>query len=132
MRVAFVIDNLGLVNAFADRLVELPLVSWCTIGQSISDDHDGLPVRRYACNALDTALADHLLGLSRWYARDVVETAAYYASGGVRGWSREQRLAFAAARCGAETAALALLARNHLSEMAFDALCAPFERYLLH
>ena len=117
---------LGCVNAFADQLVALPLSTWLAIGETIASDRDGLPVRRNAWDTVDTAIADHGLGISAWYVRDTVDTAAFLVSRGTSQWSGRERRVFAAAHGGAEAAALALLARVHLSADVLNILLAPF------
>ena len=117
---------LGGVNAFADQLVDLPLSTWLAIGESIAADRDGLAVRRNAWHAVETAIGDHGLGVSAWYVRDTVETAAFLVSRGTWQWSGHERRVFAAAHGGAESAALALLARAHLSADVLSVLLAPF------
>ena len=118
---------LEIVNAFVDLLAGLPVAAWLDIGRSIASDREGLPVRRDAWNQLDATIADQRLGLSAWYVRDAVETAAFLASGCMSRWTAEERRMFAAAQRAAETAALALLARVHLPAETLGILCAPFE-----
>lgn len=123
------VPALETVNAFVDLLVGLPLAAWLDIGRSISSDREGLRARRDAWDQLDTTITAQRLGLSAWYVRDAVETAAFLASRCTPRWSAEERRMFAAAHGAAETAALALLARVHLSAETLGILCAPFESY---
>ena len=125
-------DELALecVNAFVDRLLDLPFFAWLAIGQSVSSEHDGLPVRRAARDALDIAIVDHGLGVPAWYVRDAIETAAFLAARGVSQWSRRERGLFAAAHGTAETAALALLARAHLPAAVLRTLSISFASYI--
>jgi len=123
------------VNAFVDRLVDLPFFAWLTIGQSVSSEHDGIPVRRAALDALDAldvAIVDHGLGVPAWYVRDAVQTAAFFAARGVAQWSRRERGLFVAAHGTAETAALALLARAHLPAAVLRTLSMSFASYIAH
>ena len=120
---------LACVNAFVDRLLDLPFFAWLAIGQSVSSEH-GLPVRRAARDALDVAIVDHGLGVPAWYVRDAVETAAFLAARGVSQWSRRERALFAAAHGTAETAALALLARAHLPAAMLRTLSISFASYI--
>ena len=118
------------VNAFVDRLLDLPFFAWLAIGHSVSSEHDGLPVRRAALDALDVAIADHGLGVPAWYVRDAIETAAFLAARGVSQWSRRERGLFAAAHGTAETEALALLARAHLPAAVLRTLSISFASYI--
>ena len=121
------------VNAFVYRLVDLPFFAWLTIGQSVSSEHDGIPVRRAALDALDAldvAIVDHGLGVPAWYVRDAVQTAAFFAARGVAQWSRRERGLFVAAHGTAETAALALLGRAHLPAAVLRTLSMSFGSYI--
>jgi hypothetical protein len=118
------------VNAFVDRLVDLPFFAWLAIGQSVSSQHDGLPVRLAARDALDIAIVDHGLGVPAWYVRDAVETAAFLAARRVSPWSRRERALFSAAHGTAATAALALLARAHLPAAMLRTLSISFAGYI--
>lgn len=116
-----------LVNEFVDRLAELPLISWLTIGRELSADRS-LSVRQAAWIDVETAIAAQRLGMAGWYVRDAIETAICLASRQKSRWSREERCHFASAHGAAEAAALALLARRHVPTESLRALCAPFRR----
>lgn len=113
-------------NAFLDRLGELPLSEWLDIGRAIETDRNALAQRSTAWVILDATIADRQLSVAAWYVRDAVETVAFLARNSGPKLSRTDRRAFAGAQGAAEEAALAVLARAHLSAQDFDALCAPF------
>ena len=117
---------LAFVNAFADQLVDLPLSTWLAIGATIAADRDGLPVRRDAWDTVDAAIVDHGLAIAAWYVRDTIETAAFLVSRNTSQWSSRERRVFASAQASAESAALALLARDHLSGDVLSTVFAPF------
>lgn len=118
------------VNAFVDQLVDLPASEWEAVGRAVAADHAALLVRRAAWTAIDGAITDHGLGMTAWYVRDAVDTAAFLASRGVSRWSPDGRRMFAAAHGAAEVAALALLARTRLGADTLSVACAPFETLL--
>lgn len=114
------------VNAFVDRLVELPLSTWLTIGGELISDRQGLAVRQSAWCDVEVAIADVGLAITAWCARDTVETAAYLVSGHMSRWSREERCRFAATQGAADAAALSLLAQPHIPVETLRILCGPF------
>jgi hypothetical protein len=114
------------VDAFVYRLVELPFSEWLAIGQSVVSDRSGIPVRRSAWALVDAAITKQGLAVAAWYVRDAVDTAAFLVSRRVPSWPRDGRRMFAAAHGAAEAAALALLARAHMSLESLSILCAPF------
>ena len=123
--------SLERVDAFLDRLVELPLASWLAVGESVVADRERLPVRQRAWDELEAKLVHGQLGMTIWSVRDAVDTAAYIACHESHGWSRREREVFAAAHGAAEAAALALLARDHLSKETYRALTAAFTPWLV-
>lgn len=114
------------VNAFVDRMVDLPLSTWLTIGETLMADREGLVVRQRAWNEVEAAIAEAGLGMPAWHVRDAVETAAYLVSRYMRCWSREERCRFAAAQGAADAAALSLLAQAHISTETLGTLVEPF------
>jgi hypothetical protein len=118
---------LDVVNQFVDHLAELPLIAWLAIGRELSAD-GSLSIRQSAWIEVETAIAAQRLGMGAWYIRDAIETAICLASRQTSRWSRAERCHFASAHGAAEAAALALLARHHVSTESLHALCAPFRR----
>lgn len=118
--------TLDRVNAFVDRLAELPVATWLEIGRTLAGDLEAQAARSTARAILDATLADRELGLAAWYAKDAVETSAFLASHSAGRLSSADRRAFAGAHGAAEVAALALLAEDHLSAEDFTALYFPF------
>jgi hypothetical protein len=118
--------TLDRVNAFVDRLAELPLTAWLEIGRSLAVDADFQAARSTARAILDATIADRELSIAAWYAKDAVETSAFLASHPSGRLSPPERRAFAAAHGAAEVAALALLAEDHLSAADFAVLYLPF------
>jgi len=121
---------LAAVNAFADRLAELPLSEWLAVGRTLVEDPSIYAHRETPYAILETTVNDRRLGVAAWYVRDAIETSAYYASQPMKRWTSAERRAFAAAHAAAEEAALAILARVHLGAEDFAALCAPFAPWL--
>jgi hypothetical protein len=119
---------LDVVNQFVDHLAELPLIAWLAIGRELSAD-GSLSIGQSAWIEVETAIAAQRLGMGAWYIRDAIETAICLASRQTSRWSREERCQFASAHGAAEAAALALLARQHISTVSFRALCAPFREF---
>ena len=114
------------VNTFVDRLIELPLSSWLTIGSELMADREGLLVRQRAWSDVEAAISGAGLAVAAWYARDAVETAAYVVSRHTSRWSREERCRFAATQGAADAAALSLLAHAHIPTQTLRILCVPF------
>ena len=119
-------ESVACLDAFLDRLIELPLAEWLAIGNSVVAERDRVFVRQQAWNELEAALLHGRFGVAVWRVRDAVDTAAYIAARESHTWSRHERGTFAAAHGAAETAALALLARDHLSPVTYGALTGPF------
>ncbi len=117
---------LAAVNAFADRLAELPVLAWLTVGRALIDDPSIYTQRETPYAILEATINDRALAMAGWYVRDAIETSAYYASHSIVKWTSIERRAFAAAHAAAEDAALAILAQEHLSAEDFAALCGPF------
>jgi hypothetical protein len=117
---------LAAVNAFADRLSELPVLAWLTAGKTLIDNRSIYAQRETPYAILEATINDRALAMAGWYVRDAIETSAYYASHSIVKWTSKERRAFAAAHAAAEDAALAILAREHLSAEDFAALCDPF------
>ena len=119
------VPALDRVNAFVDRLAELPARAWIEIGRARmstpADDRHGI-----AFALLEATIGAHEMGVTAWYVRDAVETAAFLAASAMPRWTREERRAFVAAQGAAEDAALALLARSYLAQADFDLLFASF------
>ena len=118
--------SLAAVNAFADRLAELPVLAWLTVGRTLVDDPSTYALRETPYAILEATINNRGLAVAAWYARDAIETSAYYASRSILKWTSKERRAFAAAHAVAEDAALAFLAQEHLSAEDFAALCGPF------
>jgi hypothetical protein len=117
---------LAAVNAFADRLAELPVLAWLIVGRTLVDNPSIYAQRETPYAILEATLNNRGLAVVAWYVRDAIETSAYYASHSIVKWTSKERRAFAAAHAAAEDAALAILAQEHLSAEDFAALCAPF------
>jgi hypothetical protein len=114
------------VNAFADRLAELPVLAWLTVGRTLIDDPSAYAPRETPYAILEATINNQGLAVAAWYVRDAIDTSAYYASHSILKWTSKERRAFAAAHAAAEDAALAILARPHLGDEDAAALCAPF------
>jgi hypothetical protein len=117
---------LAAVNSFADRLAELPVLAWLTVGRTLIDDPSIYAQRETPYAILEATINNRGLAVAAWYVRDAIETSAYYASRSIIKWTSKERRAFAAAHAAAEDAALAILAQEHLGGEDFAALCAPF------
>jgi hypothetical protein len=117
---------LAAVNAFADRLADLPLLEWLAVGRTLIE-HAPIAHRETAYAILEATINDRGLGVAAWYVRDAIETSAYYASRPLKLWTSKERRAFAAAHAAAEDAALTLLARKFLPDADRAVLVAPFE-----
>lgn len=114
------------VNDFVERLAEVPLATWLDVGRSLERQSESGSKRSTAWGILDATIAARGLGMDAWYAREGVETSAFLASRSAPTWTKTNRRLFAAAHSAAEEAALALLAREHLSSEDFYLLYAPF------
>jgi hypothetical protein len=123
------VDGLSVsqVAPFVDGLGVLTLEEWLDIGRVILADRDGLSSRVTAWVILEATIADRRLDVAAWYVRDAVETMAYLARR-TAPLSRSERRLFMAAHGGAEEAALAVMAREHMAVLDFEALVAPFRR----
>jgi hypothetical protein len=121
---------LAAVNAFADRLAELPLSEWLAVGRTLVESPWMYARRETPYAILEATVNDRGLGVAAWYVRDAIETSAYYASQPMKRWTSAERRAFAAAHAVAEETALAILARTHLGAQDVAALCAPFAPWL--
>ena len=119
---------LALVDAFVDRLAQLPAREWIEVGRNELADAGTADRRTTACAMLEATIGAQGLGVAAWYARDAVETAAFLATDGARKWTTADRRAFAAAHHAAEKAAAALLTHALLSPADLATLLAPFER----
>jgi hypothetical protein len=117
---------LAAVNGFADRLAELPLLAWLTVGGSLIDSPSTYARRETPYAILEATINNRGLAVAAWYVRDAIETSAYYASHSTVKWTSKERRAFAAAHAAAEDAALAVLAHEYLNAEDFAALCGPF------
>lgn len=124
------VPALAPVDVFVDRLAELPMAAWLTVGRALIADRTGEYARAKAFAILEETIGSHELEVAAWYVRDAVETSAFLASAPMSRWTSEERRAFAAACAAAEEAALALLARDHLPDREFNALYAPLQRYV--
>jgi len=118
------------LNRLLATLAELPPAEWLSIGRSILSDPDTLLVRRALWPVVDAIIDRRNLRLAAWYVRDAIDTAVLVATGGMSGWSRDNRCACAAAHAAAEGAALALLAQEFLECEAVTLLLAPFTQPL--
>jgi hypothetical protein len=122
---------LSLANAFVDRLAEFTPAQWLDVGRHVVTNHETVALHARARAIMDATIANRSLGLAAWHVRDAVETIAYLASHCGPNLSRQQRRHFAAARAGAEDAALAVLTREHLAPEEFAALCSPINPNIL-
>jgi hypothetical protein len=113
------------VAVFVDRLDDLPGGRWIEIGRARLSPLAALH-RAAAFASLEAAIEDQRLGVAAWHVRDAVATSAILARRTIRGWTRAERLALAAAHGAAEGAALAILARCSLAPEDFNVLCAQF------
>ena len=118
------------VSEFLDDLVELPVVSWLTIGRELMADRQGLAVRQAAWSDVEEAIAAHDHALDAWHVRDALETIVCLVSRPVPQWSRDERCQFAATHGAADAAALALRARAHVRPDIVRVLCSPFARFV--
>lgn len=114
------------VDAFVDRLCELPLADWLVIGYAAIADRAGAPARMVAFSRLESAIASLGRQIAAWHVRDAIDTAAFTAVGAASSWTRANRRAFAAAHAAAEDCALALLAGDALAPAYRQSLIAPF------
>ncbi len=119
------------VNTYVDRLAELPLDQWLAIGRSVIERGSSAEPEATAFVILEATLADQGLDIAAWYARDAVETSAFFVARSAAGWTKHDRRVFAAAHAAAETAALALLARDKLSGTDLSLLIGPFAPLVL-
>jgi hypothetical protein len=128
---------------FLDAVAAMTRADWLALGSRLWTDSPAGRVRAaVAAERVDDVVAARRLGVTAWLVRDAVETAAQVAlgarpggrSGG--GWSvgrresappsaPEERPLLAAARQGAERAALAHLVRPWLPREHFLMLVAP-------
>lgn len=118
------------VNAFVDRLVELPIGEWLAIGRRQIDAATAAMQHATAFAILEATIGVRGLGVAAWYVYDAVETSAFLATNSVSQWTAGERRVFSAAHAAAEDAALALLARDKLAPEDFATLVAPFEHLL--
>jgi hypothetical protein len=118
------------VGAFAERLTILTVDEWLEVGRrEIADPHT--VSQRVATRAmLDAAIAAHGLAIAAWHARDVVETSVCLATNASPCWTTHERRLMTAAHVAAESAALALLARDALAPADVATLLAPFDHLL--
>jgi hypothetical protein len=121
---------LALVNVFADRLAALPYDEWLDVGRREMANAASAAHRATAFAILEATISTQGLGIAAWYARDVIETAAFMATNGEPRRRTDERRAMAVAHAAAEDAALALLARDALAPTDFAPLFAPFEHVL--
>ena len=117
---------LAAVNAFADRLADLPASAWLAVGRSAMANGSFYELRATPFAILEATINDRGLAVTAWHVRDAIDTSAYYASAPMRRSKSAERRVFAAAHAAAEEAALAILARPFLPSEDFDVLCAPF------
>ena len=117
---------LAAVNAFADRLADLPASAWLAVGRSVMANGSFYAERATPFAILEATINDRGLAVAAWYVRDAIETSAFYATHSVVRWKSSERRAFAAAHGAAEEAALAILAQSFLSSEDYATLCGPF------
>lgn len=118
------------VHRFVDALCELPLAHWLRIGRRVAGDQQGVAVRVATRALLDRVLVEQRLGIAAWHVRDAVETVAFLATRTAPPLSRAERRELMTAQDAAEEAALALLAREHLPEAAYETLGRAFSTLL--
>jgi hypothetical protein len=117
---------LAAVNAFADRLADLPASAWLAVGRSVMANNSFYELRATPFAILEATINDRGLAVAAWYVRDAIETSAFYATRPVVRWTSHERRAFAAAHGAAEESALAILAQPFLSSGVYATLCGPF------
>jgi hypothetical protein len=122
--------NVDGVSEFLDRLLELPVASWLTIGRELMADRQGLAVRQAAWSDVEEAIGTHDLALAAWQVRDALETVVSLVSRAVPQWSRDERCQFAATHGAADAAALALQARAHVRPDVVRILQSPFAPFV--
>ena len=127
-RLADVSSGVGLdaVQAFADRLADLPTQAWLEVGHSLLRDRSSHAPRATAAAMLGATITCRGLTVAAWYVCDAIETSAFYGSRADR-WTPGDRRAFSAAHAAAEDAALALLAARFVPAADCATLVAPFE-----
>jgi len=118
--------GLEAARSFAERLAELAVSEWVEVGNAVLRDASAHTKRTAASARLVATIDGCELGVMAWFARDAIETSAFYV-GRASGVAARDRRAFAAARAAAEDMALALLAREFLPTSDYDTLCEPFK-----
>src|SRR5690349_20886119 len=116
------------VGAFAERLTVLAVDDWLDVGRREITDARAASQRNATRAVLEAAIVAHGLAIEAWHARDAVETSVCLAVNPSRCWTTHERRLLAAAHLAAESAALALLARDVLAPADVAILLAPFER----
>jgi len=114
------------VNDFADDLAATSLTDWLAIGADLQRDSAHDAERASARERVEAAIRDSGLDVAGWYARDAIETAAFFAWNRSRQPRGAERARLARAHGAAELAALALLAWPTLSADDVALLCHPF------
>lgn len=112
------------LEAWLDALAELTLDQWCDAGRASVRDGS---MRGAAGEALAAVIDCHRLGVTAWYVRDLVSTAAYGARHQAEHASRKARRDLAVALAAAESAALSIAAKKWLSASDAAILRAPFD-----
>lgn len=114
------------VDALLAYIEELPPEAWLALGA----DHDAERAHSTFSTALlirDAAIADHALDCTAWLVRDAVETLAWLAQRRLGRASDRDRARLTRARERIERAALALVVRDALPPVDFDALYVALE-----
>ena len=107
-----------------DGLAELTLDQWRDAGRASVRDAS---LRAAAEDALAAVIDCHRLGVTAWYVRDLVRTAAYAARHQAEHASRKARRYLAVALAAAESAALSIAVNKWLSASDAALLRAPFD-----
>lgn len=109
-----------------DRLSDLPRDDWLAVANAVRSDPSRRVQLAAARQRLDAVLSEQRLELVAWFVRDFVDTEVHHALHGNVAPDRESRGAASAARDAACLAALAIAARDWLTDSDYYALSAPF------
>ncbi|HTJ22750.1 MAG TPA: hypothetical protein VL383_10170 [Gemmatimonadaceae bacterium] len=112
--------------SWLDRLFDLPHDDWLAIADAVRRDSSRLERVGAARQRLAAIVSEHRLELVAWFVRDLVDTAVHHALRRDSSRDRESRAAAGAARDAAYLAALAIAARNWLTDADYQELSAPF------
>jgi hypothetical protein len=118
-------DAEAALTRWLDALGDLSVDGWLKAAMAVAPEttHD-------ARHRVIAAFSERGMDLTAWFVRDLVGTAAHGACSSVRRLSNAKRKLLVEARVAAECTALAIAARDWLSEADHDALCAPFDQVI--